>query len=91
MFSHKGFTFSGVFLSRVFVVGTAASLKSLMAMLLNCTNIQDQVKKGSQSCLTVVLVVQWHNYLEGNVSLDQREGHLTMAAFDLDHYLLETE
>ena len=53
MFSHEGFTFSGAFQPKCQEKSVPASLKSLVSMLLNGANLEDQDSQESQPCLTI--------------------------------------
>ncbi|CAG9822112.1 unnamed protein product [Phaedon cochleariae] len=51
--NHQGFKFSGYFPAECQEDSLPASLKSLVSMILVGSNLQDQVKRDSQACLTI--------------------------------------
>ena len=53
IFSHKRFSFSGIFPLGCQESSVPASLKSLISMIMNGLNVKDQQNKESQACLTV--------------------------------------
>lgn len=53
IFSHTGFKFTGSFPAKCQENSLPSSLKSLVSMILNGSNLKDQEKCDSQSCLTI--------------------------------------
>ena len=53
IFRHDGFTFTGCFPPECQEKSLPASLKYLISMILNGSNMSDQDKRDSQACLTV--------------------------------------
>uniref|UniRef100_UPI00358EABF1 uncharacterized protein n=1 Tax=Myxine glutinosa TaxID=7769 RepID=UPI00358EABF1 len=53
IFSHQGFKFTGCFSAECQEDSLPSSLKSLVSMILNSSNLKDQDKRDSQACLTI--------------------------------------
>ena len=51
--SHQGFKFTGCFPAQCQEDSISSSLKSLVSMILNVSNLKDQDKRDSQACLTI--------------------------------------
>jgi hypothetical protein len=69
MFCHEEqFKFSGSFTSKCQEDSVPASLKSLIAMIINGTNLKDQEKHDSQSCLTISQTILFNSKKKENNS-----------------------
>ena len=69
IFSHEGFSFSGIFPLGCQKSSVPASLKSLISMIMNGLNVKDQQNKESQACLTVCQTVLFNAKKRSSSSL----------------------
>ena len=69
IFSHKGFSFAGIFPLGCQESSVPATLKSLISMIMNGLNVKDQQNKESQACLTVCRTVLYNAKKRSSSSL----------------------
>ena len=87
IFSHDGFQFSGSFQQNCQEDSLPSSLKSLVSLILNGSNLKDQDKCESQACLTASQVILYNVKKQPSANPDAKPRHVLQREPPLPVYI----